>query len=230
MTYDTFEAAGTQTAVPPTGYAMPPNGAGVVYPPNTGYWAGTAPTPPVGAQSPNKSYWIIIVGVAAVAIVAGVVSAFALRSGSTSHPSSVATKSATSGQSGSQQGTSSSQGTSSQQSTSSQGTSSSSQQSTQQSGNDSAAASEQYLYDLNSQGGDFLSVTDSDLLAYGNAVCSDFQAGNTVEQTVDDALGAANSNTQGLTQSDLADIVAAATDTLCPAYGPEVQAWAQENG
>jgi|GEM_PF-5895565 len=233
MTYHSFEAAGTQTAVPPTGFGMPPNGTATILPPSgTGYWGSPGHmTPPANTNTGNKPYWIVIVGVVAVALAAAIVAVFALKSGSSPQPSPVAAKPTSSGSGSSPQSTSSqqpasstaSQGTPSQQPTQSQTSSS------PQSANSSAAVS-QYLNDVDGQGGDFLYVSDSDLLTYGEAVCGDFQAGNTVQQTVDDAVNAADSNQEGLTQSDLGVIVGAATSTLCPSYGPEVQAWAQANG
>lgn len=93
----------------------------------------------------------------------------------------------------------------------------------------SVPSSQQYLDDLNGQGGDFLSVSDPNLLVYGNAVCVDFEDGNSVAQTVNDADSAASTNSDGLTSYDMMRIIAAATTSLCPSYGPEVQAWAQAN-
>ncbi len=92
------------------------------------------------------------------------------------------------------------------------------------------SSTQQFLNDVNGQGADFASVPDSQLLGYGNAACSDFQGGNTVDQTINDALSAANNNSDGLNVRDMGVIVGAATATLCPTYGPEVQAWAQANG
>jgi hypothetical protein len=91
---------------------------------------------------------------------------------------------------------------------------------------DTAAEVNQYLDDVDNEGGDFAYVSDSDLLGLGNAACADFEEGDSVLQTVNDATEAGEDNSYGLDDQDMGVILGAATSTLCPSYGPEVQAWA----
>jgi hypothetical protein len=81
---------------------------------------------------------------------------------------------------------------------------------------DTAAEVNQYLDEVDNQGGDFDYVSDSDLLALGNATCADFEEGASVEGTVDDALNYAENDSDGLDDQDMGVILGAATSTLCP--------------
>jgi hypothetical protein len=91
---------------------------------------------------------------------------------------------------------------------------------------DTATEVNEYLDEVDSQGGDFDYVSDSDLLSLGNAACADFEEGASVDATVNDALDFATNDSDGLDDQDMGVILGAATDTLCQAYGPEVQSWA----
>lgn len=87
------------------------------------------------------------------------------------------------------------------------------------------SADTQYLNEVDGQGGDFNYVSDSELLSVGKAACGDFEGGNTVQETVNDAAEAAANNSAGLNDQDMAVILLAATSTLCPTYGPQLQAY-----
>ena len=68
MTYQPYEAAGTQTTVPPTGYGMPPYGT-----PQAGSAGGDfGPFTPPQGNAPSTSKWAMVIGIAAAVVVFGV--------------------------------------------------------------------------------------------------------------------------------------------------------------
>lgn len=87
----------------------------------------------------------------------------------------------------------------------------------------------QYLNEVDGQGGNLPSLSDSVLLSVGNAACSDFEGGNSVAETINDAASGAANNSYGIDDQDMAVILLAATSVLCPAYGPQMEAYLDQN-
>jgi hypothetical protein len=234
MTYNPYEAAGTQTTAPPTGYAMPPYGT---QPGSAGADFGPV-TPPQGT-APNKTKWAMVIGASAAVIALGVGAAFLVKPGASPSPAAISPAPihrvnhpvGNNTPSNDTQGTST-QGTSTQANTQGTNTQASTSGSTGYSPapqpTDTAAEVNEYLDDVDGQGGDFDYVSDSDLLSLGNAACADFEEGDSVDATVNDALNYAANDSDGLDDQDMGVILGAATSTICQAYGPEVQSWAQE--
>jgi Protein of unknown function (DUF732) len=196
MTYQPYEAAGTQTTVPPTGYGTPyapPNP--VVTQPGSAGWDFGPFTPPQD-NAPNKTKWAMVIGIAAAVAVFAVAGVFLLKPASSPaaiHPpkpspccNPVPTTTPT--------------------------------------------ADTQYLNEVDEQGGNLPSMSDSVLLSVGNAACSDFEDGNSVAETINDAASGAANNSYGIDDQDMAVILLAATSILCPAYGPQMQAYLNGNG
>ncbi len=224
MTYNPYEAAGTQTTVPPTGHAMPPYGTPL--PGSAGGDFGPV-TPPQGTV-PSKTKWAMAIGASAAVIALGVGAAFLVKPGPSPSPAAISPApishvhhtpaNNTQGGTNSQANT---QGTNTEANTSGSTGYSPAPQPT-----DTATEVNEYLDEVDSQGGDFDYVSDSDLLSLGNAACADFEEGASVDATVNDALDYAANDSDGLDDQDMGVILGAATDTLCQAYGPEVQSWA----
>jgi hypothetical protein len=245
MTYNPYEAAGTQTTVPPMGYGMPPYGT-----PQPGSAGGDfGPVTQPQGTAPSKTKWAMVIGASAAVIALGVGAAFLVKPGPSPSPAAISPAPishvhhthtpADNGQGTNTQGTNTqanTQGTNTQANTQGTNTQANTQGTNTQgsTGNspapqptDTAAEVNEYLDEVDSQGGDFDYVSDSDLLSLGNAACADFEEGDSVDATVDDALDYAANDSDGLDDQDMGVILGAATDSLCQAYGPEVQSWAQ---
>jgi hypothetical protein len=218
MTYQPYEAAVTHT-VPPTGYGTPYGNPTVTQPGSAGGDSG--PFSPPQDNAPSKTKWAMVIGIAAAVVVFAISGVFLLKPGSSPSQAIVTPPHVPANNTS---------GTNSSATNSSATTSGSTGSSTATQPMDTAAEVNQYLDEVDNQGGDFDYVSDSDLLALGNATCADFEEGASVEGTVDDALNYAENDSDGLDDQDMGVILGAATSTLCPSYGPEVQAWsAQDN-
>ncbi len=251
MTYQPYEAAGTQATVPPTGYGMPP--CGVPESGNVGQDLGPI-TPPRG-NAPSKMKWAMVIGAAAAATALGVGAAFAVKPAPapTPQPHVPAIVNRDISSNGSKGGGSSSSGGGGDKYAGT-GTSSDNTPAVNTPTNNTPAvntpadasgapenspapqqttsvanAEAEYLNEVNSLGGDFNYVSNPVLLGYGTAACADFEDGASVQGTVQDAVNAGADNTDGLDGQDMVEIVIAASSTLCPSYGPAVQAAAQED-
>jgi hypothetical protein len=234
MTYNPYEAAGTQTTVPPTGYAMPPYGTPL--PGSAGGDFGPV-TPPQGT-APSKTKWAMVIGASAAVIALGVGAAFLVKPGASPSPAAIspapihqvhhtpATNTPATNTPATNTPATNTPATNTQANTQGTDTQGSTGYSPAPQPTDTATEVNEYLDEVDSQGGDFDYVSDSDLLSLGNAACADFEEGASVDATVNDALDYAENDSDGLDDQDMGVILGAATDTLCQAYGPEVQSWA----
>lgn len=71
---------------------------------------------------------------------------------------------------------------------------------------------------------------DANLILLGEATCTDWTRGADATEVVADAIrGLDSQTTTSVSAHQMGEIMGAATATLCPAYGPQFQAWAAAN-
>jgi hypothetical protein len=98
---------------------------------------------------------------------------------------------------------------------------------THSSGSATSDADTKYLKELKSRDSDLKTLSNSELLGLGDAACSDFEGGDSVQETINDAAAAVADNSYGLDDQDMAVILVDATSTLCPTYEPQLQAYSK---
>lgn len=87
------------------------------------------------------------------------------------------------------------------------------------------ATEQQFLNSLYSASSTFSGYNDSDLVAAGYQVCSLFDAGYTVDETIYEVY-----NGTGLDQYDTGVLIGASVTSLCTEYYPLVESWINANG